>query len=78
MVDEFSNYIKGKVIYNKKPETIVKAFNKVWADDVLGIHSKGTMTDNGGEFKNPEFLEMAVWTESLTYSWKLSMVQWQM
>ena len=59
MVDEFSNYIKGKVISNKKPETIIKAFNKAWIEEGPGIPSKGTMTDNGGEFKNPEFKEMA-------------------
>ena len=59
MVDEFSNYVKGEVINNKKPETIIKAFNKAWVEDGPGIPSKGTMTDNGGEFKNPEFKEMA-------------------
>ena len=59
MVDEFSGYMKGKVINNKKQETIIKTFNKAWIEDGPGIPSEGTMTDNGGEFKNPEFKEMA-------------------
>ena len=59
MVYEFSGYMKGEVINNKKPETIIKAFNKAWIEEGPGIPSKGTMTDNGGEFKNPEYKEMA-------------------
>ena len=59
MVDEFSGYMKGKVINDKKPDTVIKAFNKSWIEEGPGIPSRGTMTDNGGEFKNPEFKEMA-------------------
>ena len=59
MVDEFSGYMKGEVINNKKPETIIKAFNKVWIEEGPGIPSKGTMTDNEGEFKNQEYKGMA-------------------
>ena len=59
MVDEFPGYLKGKVINNKKPETIIKAFNKAWIEEGPGIPKEETMTDNGGEFKNPEFKEMA-------------------
>ena len=57
--DEFSGYMKGKVIKDKKPSTIVTAFNNIWIEEGPGIPRKGTMTDNGGEFKNPEFKEMA-------------------
>ena len=47
--------MKAKVIKDKKPSIIIKAFNNVWIEDWPGIPSKGTMTENSGEFKNPEF-----------------------
>ena len=59
MCNEFSAYMKVKVIKDKKPSTIIKAFNNVWIEDGPGIQSKGTMTDNGGEFRNEDFKEMA-------------------
>ena len=58
MCDEFSVYMKTKVIKDKKPSTIIKAFNNVWIEDGPGIPSKGTMTANRGEFRNEEFKEM--------------------
>ena len=59
MCDEFSAYMKAKVIKDKKPSTIIKAFHNVWIEDGPGIPSKGTMTDNRGEFRNEEFKEIA-------------------
>ena len=41
MCDEFSAYMKVKVIKDKKPSTIIKAFNNVWIEDRPGIASKG-------------------------------------
>ena len=33
MCNEFSVYMKVKVIKDKKPSTIIKAFNNVWIED---------------------------------------------
>ena len=60
--------MKAKVIKDKKPSTIIKAFNNVWIEDGPGIPSKGTMTDMGGEFKILEFKEMAA-----KYGFKISL-----
>ena len=59
MIDEFSMYIQAVVIPNKKPETIMKAFNKRWVREGPGVPFRGIFSDNGGEFKNPQVKEMA-------------------
>ena len=40
MCDEFSAYMKAKVIKDKKPSTIIKAFNNVWIEDGPGNQVK--------------------------------------
>ena len=59
ILDEFSGFLAGEVINNKRPETIIKALHKRWFREGPGIPSKGIFADNGGEFKNPEMKEMA-------------------
>ena len=44
---------QAEVIPNKKPDTIVEAFNRRWIQEGPGIPSHGIFSDNGGEFKNP-------------------------
>ena len=58
-IDEFSGYVVAEVIKDKKPETIIEAFNRRWVEEGPGIPSKGSFSDNGGEFKNPAMKEMA-------------------
>ena len=58
-LDEFSGYMVGEVINNKKPATIIQAFHKRWIREGPGIPRNGIFSDNGGEFKNPEMKEMA-------------------
>lgn len=58
-VDEFSGYIIAEVIPNKKPDTILEAFNRRWIKEGPGIPSHGIFSDNGGEFKNPQMKEFA-------------------
>ena len=60
-VDTFSRLTRGKIIPNKNPPTIVKAILDIW---VLGRGigpgmPQRFMVDNGGEFNNPDLLELA-------------------
>ena len=57
IIDEFSRYSAGCITYTKKAEKIVQYFIKHW----IAIHGapKRVFSDNGGEFENHEFKEMA-------------------
>ena len=57
--DEFSGYVVAEVIKNKRPETIINAFNKRWVREGPGIPLKGIFVDNGGEFRNASMKELA-------------------
>ena len=57
--DEFSGYIVAEVIKDKRPETVINAFNKRWVREGPGIPLKGIFVDNGGEFKNSAMIELA-------------------
>ena len=59
MCDEFSGFMAAKVINDKEPETVIKAFDKKWIKEGPGIPSKGIFADNGGEFKNPKMKEVS-------------------
>lgn len=60
-VCEFSKLTRGKIVKDKKPETIVKAVVDLW---ILGggigpgYPNKGFYSDNGGEFQNENFSEL--------------------
>ena len=59
MVDKLSMYIQAEIISNKKPETVIKTFNRRWVREGPGLPSRGIFSDNKGEFKNPQMKEMA-------------------
>ena len=62
IVDMFSRAIKGELIENKKPETIVQAIIKSWiiGDGFGPGHPvKGFYSDNGAEFLNEEVIDFA-------------------
>ena len=57
--DEFSKLIKGQVINDKKPDTIIKGLENKWiigGGAGPGHPSRGFFTDNGGEFLNEDFI----------------------
>ena len=61
MVDEATRFIKGQVLQNKRPETIVAAMNKMWINGDgagPGIPEKHFYSDNGREFVNETMLDM--------------------
>ena len=60
--DEFSKLIKGQVIDNKKPDTIIKAIENKWivgGGSGPGHPSRGFFADNGGEFLNSDLIDFA-------------------
>ena len=57
LIDTFSRYSSGHVIHNKKPDTIIKGIFECWIK-FLGVPRK-FLSDNGGEFRNEEFNDMA-------------------
>ena len=61
MVDEATRFIKGQVILNKRPETIIEAMNKLWINGDgagPGMPEKYFYTDNGREFVNELMLDL--------------------
>ena len=51
MIDSFTCFIQGKLIMNKKADTIIDVVNTTWNLNV-GFPSVGFFADNGGEFAN--------------------------
>ena len=51
MINAFSRFIVGKLITNKKVDTIIQALTDSWCM-LLGFPSHGFFADNGGEFAN--------------------------
>ena len=51
MVDSFTHFIKGKLIDNKKADTIISALMDSWCMSV-GFPTTGFFADNRGEFAN--------------------------
>jgi len=61
MVDDATRLIRGEVIYNKEPDTIIAAMNRMWINGYgigPGIPEKYFHTDNGGEFLNAKLLNL--------------------
>ena len=57
MIDSFSRFIVGKVLNNKRPDTIIQAIMDSWCMS-LGFPSYGHFADNGGEFSNIKLDEL--------------------
>ena len=57
MIDSFTRFIQGKVIPNKKVDTIIIALTDSWCMNV-GFLSRGFFADNGGEFANVKLDEL--------------------
>lgn len=55
VIDFFSKYVFAVPLVNKKPETIIKAFNTIGASQSQNIYPNYLQCDNGGEFKNKKF-----------------------
>ena len=45
MMDEFTKYMKGRIIKSKAPEQIISNFNAAWIEDNPGQRSKGSFSD---------------------------------
>lgn len=58
LIDLDTRFSLAAVIYDTKPETIVHKVMTVWLGSGLGAPRK-LLTDNGGEFANKEFRDMA-------------------
>ena len=57
MIDSFTRFIQGKLIPNKRADTIIKALTDAWCMNV-GFPSQGFFADNGGEFANIKLDEL--------------------
>ena len=57
MIDSFTRFIQGKLIPNKKADTIIQALTDSWCMNV-GFPSQGFFADNGGEFANIKLDEL--------------------
>ena len=57
MIDSFSRFMVGKLISNKKADTIIQAIMDSWCMSV-GFPSHGFFADNGGEFSNIKLDEL--------------------
>ena len=51
IVDLFTRFIQGKLITNKKVDTIIQTLTNSWCMSV-GFPSQGFFADNGAEFAN--------------------------
>ena len=56
-IDAFTRFVQGKLLNNKKAETIVNAINESW-NLAFGIPGTGYYADNGTEFKNIKMDEL--------------------
>ena len=57
MIDSFTRFIQGKLITNKRADTIIQALTDSWCMSV-GFPSQGFFADNGGEFANIKLDEL--------------------
>ena len=57
MIDSFSRFIVGKLLNNKRADTIIQAIMDSWCMCV-GFPSYGFFADNGGEFSNKNLDEL--------------------
>ena len=57
LIDTYSRFSGGYVVNNKFPDTIIKGIFECWIK-FLGVPGK-FLTDNGGEFVNNDFMDMA-------------------
>ena len=57
MIDSFSRFMVGKLINNKRADTIIQAIMDSWCMSV-GFPSHGFFADNGGEFSNIKLDEL--------------------
>ena len=55
VIDFFSKYVFAVPLANKKPKSIIEAFNKIGSLQSQNIYPNYLQCDNGGEFKNQEF-----------------------
>jgi len=61
MVDDATRLIRGQVIQNKDPETIIDAIEKIWINGYgmgPGLPEKAFYSDNGGEFINQKLMNL--------------------
>ena len=56
-IDAFTRFVQGKLLRNKKAETIVEAINDCW-NMPFGISNTGYYADNGSEFRNVKMDEL--------------------
>lgn len=59
MIDMYSRLCVSVFVKSKEPSVIIHTFLKSWVGAGFGVPSKGLLTDNGGEFSNDQFREMA-------------------
>ena len=57
MIDSFTQFIQGKLIPNKKADTIIQALTDSWCMNV-GFPSQRFFADNSGEFANIKLAEL--------------------
>ena len=57
MYDSFTRFIQGKLLTDKKVDTIIQALTDTWCINV-GFPSHGFFADNGGEFANIKLDEL--------------------
>ena len=56
MVDEFTGFMKAKIVKDKHAENVFEAVNEEWCLSAIpGPPSRGFYADNGPEFNNKEF-----------------------
>merc|ERR1712055_702511 len=56
MICTFTKFMKGIVVNNKNPDTIIKALHGAWCMDI-GYPTTGFWADNSGEFRNAKMEE---------------------
>ena len=74
MICAFTMFVKGVVVKNKQPDTIIKALHRSWCMD-LGYPTVGFWCDNGSEFRNMK-MEEFVNKLGLTIEFTLSYSPW--
>ena len=57
MIDSFTRFIQGKLLTNKKEDTIIQALTDTSCINV-GFPSQGVFANNGGEFANVKLDEL--------------------